>query len=88
MIFIGVKILILMGLIKILIQHKNPKICALIYTIIKIIFMLFKTTEILTIIIGCLIALIVSYFIFYFLLKLEQYSWKWWGLLIIFILII
>lgn len=76
-----VKILVLLGLIKLLEATDSPILCAGIYAVVAAIFAGLATTEISKVLLVGLVGFILS-LIYFWLLKKTRFSWVWWIVMI------
>jgi hypothetical protein len=72
-----VKIIVLLGLIKLLDATESPLLCAGLYAIVAAIFAGLTATDASRVILAGLVGFILSY-IYFWLLKKTRFSWLWW----------
>jgi len=76
-----VKIIVLLGLIKLLESTESPTLCAGIYAIVAAVFAGLALTEASSVLFVAIVAFILS-FIYFWLLRKTRFSWVWWIVMI------
>lgn len=76
-----VKILVLLGLIKLLDSTENPYLCAGIYAFVAAIFAGMVSTEASQVLIAAIVGFLLSFVYFWLLIK-TKFSWVWWVIMV------